>query len=215
MLLFMYKIQGTVEFILKWNLWGCWSSNERIDPLTLKGILVKWISSLHCPTFICPRQRSSSLIFFSCRTLLHRSLFSFLFFRASSPVVMADDANDVEKLYEYGERLNEAKDKSEVRTPRTSLGFLFYPILYVRVSKLCYCCLFAACWRLWRYNQRSKGERQGETIGCSAHSQVLQILPQPHNQGIRCTLRFVRGRRAWGDSSNFILYLSLFIYLEL
>ncbi|RWR96379.1 apoptosis inhibitor 5-like protein API5 isoform X1 [Cinnamomum micranthum f. kanehirae] len=26
---------------------------------------------------------------------------------------MADDANDVEKLYEYGERLNEAKDKSE------------------------------------------------------------------------------------------------------
>lgn len=26
----------------------------------------------------------------------------------------AEDASDVEKLYEYGERLNEAKDKSEV-----------------------------------------------------------------------------------------------------
>lgn len=31
---------------------------------------------------------------------------------------MAEDANDVEKLYEYGERLNEAKDKSEVRELR-------------------------------------------------------------------------------------------------
>lgn len=59
---------------------------------------------------------------------------------------MADDANDVEKLYEYGERLNEAKDKSEVRTPRTSpsLGFLFYPILAVRVLELCYCGLFCS-----------------------------------------------------------------------
>lgn len=28
----------------------------------------------------------------------------------------SDEAKDIEKLYEYGERLNEAKDKSQVRT---------------------------------------------------------------------------------------------------
>lgn len=43
----------------------------------------------------------------------------------------AEDASDVEKLYEYGERLNEAKDKSEVslHLSLSLRGFFFSRVL--------------------------------------------------------------------------------------
>lgn len=37
----------------------------------------------------------------------------------------SDDTRDIEKLYEYGERLNEAKDKSQVTNHFSRVYFVY------------------------------------------------------------------------------------------
>ncbi|PKU78333.1 hypothetical protein MA16_Dca008958 [Dendrobium catenatum] len=97
------------------------------------------------------------------------------------------DAKEVEKLYEYGERLNEAKDKAQVSSssvfsvhqfPFEFLGFwLRVYCLIAGVLASAFRMLDVACQRLrGDFKRCKKWQHKGQATSGAANSEVLQVF---------------------------------------
>lgn len=132
--------------------------------------------------------------------------------RAPMSSDLSDEASHIEKLYEFGERLNESKDKSQVplRPPTYLPQFLiFLGFLCILLTEFGFVAEFEGLPGDYRCCQ---DEHQSQAIGRPAHSQVLQVLPRPLRPCHRHPPRFDWGRRARGQFAIILrIFFSLFL----
>lgn len=131
-------------------------------------LLIKTITSLFSPNFKLIAYSLSSLLSVSS---LPRSL-------SAMSEHQSEEIQQIEKLYEFSERLNASKDKSQVPIS-PQLGFLVSRDLKIGKSILLICCffLFSECRGLRGDNQDGEDEYEGEAACVAADPSLLQVLP--------------------------------------